>query len=402
MPKTTQWQSLRLLGVMSIGHMLNDLYSNVMPQLLPFLVVLLPNFTASRAAVLVSAFTISSSVFQPIFGYLVDGKGKGWLVYTGTLWMSVFLSLTGFVNNYFILVLLSVTAGLGTAAFHPPASAFVHGLNAKRKSIYQSVFVAFGNLGFALSPLLLVPLFQYYGLRASWVLILPGIIASSLLLFAMPRSSYKKANAIPMSSLIATFKRSSKELSVMLSVIFLRSTAYVALLALLPLFFHEKGISNISISRLLTLMLATGALGGIAGGFISDRVGHKPLIIWSLILATPFFWGFLGTQGLTSVILLAAAGACLLASFSVTTVAMQDIIPEHKALAAGLSLGFANGIAAFAAIGLGKLADIWGLPFAIAILSALPAAAGITGLALKSSKSVTAAQGDLAAHAANG
>ena len=48
------------IGVLSLAHMLNDLYSNYIPQMLMFLVVVDPDFTATKAAVLVSAFTISS------------------------------------------------------------------------------------------------------------------------------------------------------------------------------------------------------------------------------------------------------------------------------------------------------------------------------------------------------
>lgn len=90
----------------------------------------------------------------------------------------------------------------------------------------------------------------------------------------------------------------------------------------------------------ISMMLLTGALGGVAGGFISDRWGRKPLIVGSLVLATPLFLGFLATQGALSLVFLALSGAALLSSFSVTTVAAQEAIPEHKAMAglAGLFL----------------------------------------------------------------
>jgi FSR family fosmidomycin resistance protein-like MFS transporter len=63
------------LGVISLAHMLNDLYSNCLPQLLPFLVVLHQGFTATRAAILVSAFSITSSVCPAVF-WLFYGPAK--------------------------------------------------------------------------------------------------------------------------------------------------------------------------------------------------------------------------------------------------------------------------------------------------------------------------------------
>ena len=375
---------LGTLSVISVGHTLNDLYSNFLPQMLPFLIVLIPGFTATQAAVLVASFNIASSLFQPIFGFIVDGKGRSWLIYFGTLWMAVFLSPMGLFHSFRLMVVFAALAGLGTAAFHPPASAIVHGLNPRRKAVYQSAFVAFGNLGFALAPLLLVPLFQAFGLHATVLLILPGMLAATLLYFALPRQNRQTKEPSSLAVVWAALRKAARELSVILGVISLRSVAYTGLLALLPLYFHAHKVSNLSGSRMMTLMLFTGAIGGVTGGFISDRWGRKPLIVGSLILATPLFFGFIATKGLPSLIFLALAGAALLSSFSVTIVAAQETIPNQKAMAAGLSLGFANGLGALAVILVGKVGDIWGLGTAVTVLFSLPAAAGLVGLLLKS------------------
>ncbi len=384
--------SLGTLAVVSIGHTLNDLYSNFLPQLLPFLLVLLPGFTATQAAVLVASFNISSSLFQPIFGYIVDGRGQTWLIYVGTLWMASFLCLTGLVNGYPPMVALAAIAGLGTAAFHPPASALVHGLSARYKAVYQSAFVAFGNFGFALAPLMLIPLFQAFGLKATALLVIPGILAASILFFALPRQTRSSKEAASLRVVWRAIRKSARELAVILGIISVRSAAYTGLLALLPLYFHGRGVSNLAGSRMLTLMLFTGAFGGITGGFISDRWGRKPLIVGSLLLSTPLFLGFLASHGSMSLVFLALAGAALLSSFSVTTVAAQEAIPEHKAMAAGLSLGFANGLGALAVILVGRIGDIWGLGTALVVLASLPFAAGLVGLFLGNPAAYAAAK----------
>ena len=107
------------IGIISLAHMLNDLYSNYIPQMLPFLVVLYDDFNATKAAIVVSAFSITSSFTNHFFGYFMDKQGKRWLAYIGTLWMAALLSLTGLVHNYLLLVILAALAGLGTAVFHP-------------------------------------------------------------------------------------------------------------------------------------------------------------------------------------------------------------------------------------------------------------------------------------------
>lgn len=372
------------IGVLSLAHMLNDLYSNYLPQLVPFLIVLNPNFTVTRAAILVSAFTITSSLVQPFFGYYLDRQGKRWLVYVGTLWMAIMLSLTGIVQNYALLVTLAALGGLGTAAFHPQASTMVNVLSGDRKAVLLSGFVAFGNFGFALSPLLLVPLFQTYGLHATLVTVIPGILVAILLLFFAPRNNVLKGNAVPLSEVLSSLKSSSLELLAIIGVIAVRSLAYTSMLTLLPLYLKSQNLSNIAASHLVTIMLATGAIGGVIGGFISDYYGRKRLIVGSLLLSTPLFFGFLLTQGALSTIFLALAGAALLSSFSVTIVAAQEAIPNNKALASGLTMGFAGGIGGLAVILIGRIGDIWGLTAAITITFLLPLVAGVLALFMKS------------------
>jgi MFS transporter, FSR family, fosmidomycin resistance protein len=371
------------IGVLSLAHMLNDMYSNYLPQLLPFLVILMPGFTATRAAILVSSFTISSSFVQPVFGFFLDRIGKRWLVYVGTLWMAVMLSLTGLVHSYPLLVILAALAGLGTAAFHPQASTMVNIMSGEHKAVMLSAFIAFGNLGFALSPLLLVPLFQAYGLHATVVTVIPGIIVAILLLFFSPRDHILVGTNTPFPEVIRSLKASSKELNTIIGVIAIRSLAYTGILTLLPLYLKSENLSNITASHLVTLMLASGAVGGVIGGFISDRYGRKRLIVGSLLLSTPFFFGFFLGTGVLSTISLAIAGAALLSSFSVTVVAAQEAIPNNKALAAGLSMGLAGGLGALAAVFLGRIADIWGLPVAIQVIFVLPIFAAFIGLLMK-------------------
>jgi len=377
------------IGVLSLAHMLNDMYSNYLPQMLPFLVAA-TSLSATRAAILVSAFTISSSFIQPIFGYFLDRQGKRWLVHVGTLWMAIMLSLTGLVTNYFLLVLLASLAGLGTAAFHPQASTMITVVSGERKAVLLSAFIAFGNIGFALSPLLLVPLFQTYGLRATVYTVIPGIFVALLLFFFAPKNNVLSGDAPTLTDVLRSLKNARTELLAITSVIAIRTLAYTGLLTILPLYFLAHNLSSIASSHLVFIMLFSGAIGGILGGYISDRYGRKLLIVISLVLATPLFYGFKHTEGTLSVVFLALAGASLLSSFSVTVVAAQEAIPNNKSLASGLAMGFAGGIGGLMVIVIGRIADIYGLSTAISVLFFLPFVAGITALLMKNRPSAKA------------
>jgi FSR family fosmidomycin resistance protein-like MFS transporter len=367
---------------LSLAHLFNDWYMNYIQTLLPFIVA--AGLGVSKGAFLVSAFTITSSLLQPVSGYLVDQKDQRWLVYVGTLWMAVLLSLVGTLKNYPLLVLTVTLAGLGTAAFHPQASAMVSALSGDRKGLFQALFVAAGNVGWALTPLMVVPFVSTYGLQLTPVFVLPGLLVAALLWFTAPRVPGGPKAAPP--PLWSVLRSSWAELTKVVLVVACRSLAYFGLVAFLPLYLQHENISLLAGSHLLFLMLFSGAVGGLAGGYLSDLFGRKAVIVGSLVATSPLFYLFLGTSGPFSYLLLALAGACLLASFSVTIVVAQEVISKNAAMAAGLMLGFGTGIGGLGVGLVGLLAEHMGIAYAVHLLIWLPLLAGLLGLGLKGKK----------------
>ena len=248
---------------------------NYIPTLLPFLVA--AGLGVSKGAFLVSAFTVTSSLLQPVSGFLVDQKNQRWLVYAGTLWMAVFLSLTGVIENYPLLVLTVTLAGLGTAAFHPQASAMVSAVSGDRKGFFQALFITSGNAGWALTPLIVVPFVQSYGLAWTPLFVTPGIIVAVLLRYTAPRMPEGIRQAPP--SLSASLNAVWFELTKVVLVVACRSLAYFSLVAFLPLYLQQKDIPLLTGSRMLFVMLFSGAMVGLVGGHLSDRIGRKDVIV---------------------------------------------------------------------------------------------------------------------------
>ena len=365
---------------LSLAHLFNDWYMNFMQTLLPFMVA--SGLGVSKGAFLISAFTITSSVLQPVSGYLADQKNQRWMVYAGTLWMAVLLGFVGLLKSYPLLLLTVTLAGLGTAAFHPQASAMVTSLSGDRKGFYQSVFVAAGNVGWALTPLMVVPLTEHYGLEITPVFILPGALVAVLLWFSAPKDANKQEKAAP-PPLWPVLRANWSELTKVVLVVACRSLAYFGLVAFLPLYLQHENISLVAGSRILFLMLFSGALGGLAGGYLSDLIGRKAVIVGSLAAASPLFYLFLATGGPLSYLCLVLAGACLLASFSVTIVVAQEVISKNEAMASGLMLGFGIGIGGLGVGLVGLLAEHVGIVYSVRLLIWLPLLAGLLGLRLK-------------------
>ena len=129
----------------------------------------------------------------------------------------------------------------------------------------------------------------------------------------------------------------------------------------MPLFLMRQGMVLSLTGRALFVFLFFGAVGGMLGGHFSDRVGRQQVIAFSLLIFPPLMGAALALQGPMRWILLASAGAALLASNSVTVVYAQELLPQRIGLASGLTLGLAFGAGGLGVGVSGVMADLRGI-----------------------------------------
>jgi len=123
---------------------------------------------------------------------------------------------------------------------------------------------------------------------------------------------------------------------------------------------------------MLTVFLVVGSVSGMASGYVSDRVGRKPVVFWSSVLCTPAFIGFLLTDGLLQVGFLVLTSLCLYATFSVVPIYGQELVPNQPGMGAGLMMGGVWALASLCLIPLGSLADMVDIRLALLVAAWLP------------------------------
>jgi len=137
---------------LSVGHFINDAYSNFLGPLLPFLVGRL-KLSIAEAGGLAAILVISSSFAQPLYGYISDRYLKRVFVVFSPLVTALFMSCLGLANSYAMLALLLVCGGVGIASFHPQGAAMTALASRDRKGLGMSIFVTSGTIGYSLGPL---------------------------------------------------------------------------------------------------------------------------------------------------------------------------------------------------------------------------------------------------------
>jgi FSR family fosmidomycin resistance protein-like MFS transporter len=367
---------LRQLSLLlTLGHMVNDTYSNLLSGLLPILMVSF-NLSYLFAGLAAMIFNVTSSLTQPVLGRWFDRTQKTWLLEGGLALNCIGTSLLGLSPSFVILLFLLGTAGLGAAAFHPPAFSTVARSSRESRGESMGVFISGGNAGVFLGPILAGGVVTTMGLKGTLALLPIGLVASLMLL---------KVHVIQDRPRV--IERSDRPadkplIGLLMAITALRSTTVRAAITFLPLYLVARGESLLLATAVASIWVGVGVVGQVAGGRISDRVGRRPVIVTSLLIGASLFYGFLMTSGMLSMLLLAVSGGVLYGSWSVIVATASEAAPNSVGAVAGLMLGFSIGIGGLAALGFGSAADLMGLQSAFYLFAAFALVGGILGLAV--------------------
>jgi MFS transporter, FSR family, fosmidomycin resistance protein len=361
-----------------MGHLVNDSYSNIVPPLLPMMKEAY-NLSYAASGAIMTVYTITSSVIQPVFGYYADKHGKRWLVAISVAWIAFFMSLIGAVSylgldssgSYIAILVLIGMAGFGSSAYHPQASTMVPKISGDNKGFGVSIFSAGGNLGYAIMPLLVVPVTAIWGLKGTLVFMIPGFIMT-LLLFKYAPEVPIASSRVKLSDIIGDILSVAKPLASVVGVVCMRAWLFFGLITFLPLYLAFNHQSASTASMHLFILLLFGAIGGLMGGWLSDKYGRKTVIVWSMLACAPLLYMALSTQGYLAWALTAVAGMTMLASFSPAILIAQDLIPKNQGMASGIILGLAMGIGGLGIALTGAIADSAGITAGTFSLVVLP------------------------------
>jgi len=364
----------------TFGHIVIDLYSPVIPALIPLL-ILYPGIGYFLAGLLVSVFQITSSLFQPVVGWLSDRSGWSAPIWLCILTSAVCIGLYGVVQDYYLLLIFAAAAGISHALFHPSALLRVHGETTDRnRGTLTSIFVTGGNFGFAIGPVIVGILIGFGGMPALALIAIPGLLTAAFLYYLTRGTGQEKiARTVP-----ATQKKIPHgPVSLIVTIAALRSWVIMSSVAFFPAYLIiTSGVSIVFANTMLTLMLLAGVVGQVTGGFLSDKYGKKEVTIIGLFACIIPYILFFTTTGWVALLLMLVIGYLTWSTFSVTVTMAQEYLPGRVGLASGLLLGFSIGAGGLGVAIIGMAADTIDLHTALFALTIPLIIAALLSLAL--------------------
>lgn len=373
---------VRLIGLLAVGHLVIDVNQGSLPAILPFLKSA-HGLSYAQAGAVVLAANVTSSIIQPLFGYLADRTVRRWLLPSAVLLSGLGLGLTGVAPGFGALVLLVIVMGLGVAAYHPEGYKTAASVAGDRKATALSWFSLGGNIGLALGPPAITTLVTGLGLAGSLGMAVPALVVTALLLAVLPRLSRAAAPAMAGAAGAGAGVNMPGAMVLLILVVTIRSWTQLGFTTFVPFYYVDHlGADPRWVGPLLFVFLGAGALGTVLAGPLADRFGPRPFMVWVFMAAAPLGVLFLLVRGPAAFLVLALFGAVLVSTFTVSVVLGQAYLPRHAGMASGLIVGFAIGTGGIGVTLLGVVADHWGLPAALWLSAVLPLGGAVAAAAL--------------------
>ena len=357
-PITGTFQTGQVLTIAG-GHLIHDIFTSFLAPLLPLIIQKL-SLSLTLAGAL-AAFQQLPSLINPFLGLLADRGSLRWFVILTPAVTATVMSLIGVAPGYTVLVILLLVAGVSTAVWHTPTPAMVARVSGRQVGQGMSFFMLGGALAYTVGPLLAVAAVSWWGLEGIWRLIPLGVAASAVLYWRTRGIS----DARPATHANGSWTESWRELrQVMLpiaGIVVAQGFMTVALSTFLPTFLSSEGASLWQAGSALSVVEVAGAVGALTTGTISDRWGRRRVLAFVLLVSPVLMLLFLAVRGWAIYPALLAVGLTTLSTNPVMMALVQEYSRHHPATANGLYMATTFATKSLIIVGVGAMADYWGL-----------------------------------------
>jgi MFS family permease len=369
------------LAANSTAHMTEHLFNAVIAVILPIITATL-GLSMAQAGALASARTFMAGVASFPSGFFAD------LARRRNLLLGFCIALIGLASlglsasaSFPLLMFFMALGGFGGGWFHPQSLAILSGKYREHKAFALGVHDSSANLGEVIGPLAMGFLLNFFDWRTTLLIWgIPGIVVGlAYALFgaetalAVPRGrDYRRA--------IWDDVVKNKLVCALVAVSTLRAMGQTALASFLPLYLSlQLKLPAAVVGAYMSILFLFAGVAPVLVGWISDRIGHRRLIIVFSLFSTIVVVAIphLGAGALLA-IGLGALGALLWALRPVIVSAAMSSAPQQLSGSIVAFLYGANmGVSFLAPIIAGLIADAYGLPTALTAIALFPLGAAL-------------------------
>lgn len=364
--------NIKILFALTLVHFTGDFYSSFINPLFPLFVQKM-GLTLAQVGIISGVARLLAFIVQPSVGYFADRYSTRHFILLGMLMPVVFIPISGITPGFATLLAVVALGSIGSSMFHPSVTGLVPVYSGNKSGFAMSIFNAGGSLAFGVGPLFITWYASRFSLRALPFTTAFGLLVIWYLYRAVPVPQSEGLRRLGfLGSLKDSLGSVWKPILCIWVVMVLRSIVGQSFLTFVPVLFVEKGFSVLSAGGLFSLFTVAGTISGLIAGHVSDRIGFKPVFIFTHTLMAPVLLVFLRLPGNWAYTGSAIAGGIVLATMPLGVAMAQTLAPKGRSMVASLMMGFAFGLGGTLAPVVGKLADLYSIHSVLTGVSLLP------------------------------
>ncbi len=294
--ETSPWRSTLL--VMFIAQLLSIIgFAFVLP-FIPFYIreigVTDEKLVPVWAGILMAASSLTMTVFAPLWGWVSDRYGRKLMVERAMFAGAVVTIAMGMVGNVYQLLFLRLLAGAFTGTISASVALVSSVLPASKMGMGLGVMQVAVFLGMSLGPWIGGIIADAIGYRLTFIAGGVILLIGGILVMVGAKEKFIRPS-------VASLKRNGSMrnlltlpgfVSMMAVFLLFNFSAHIAI-PILPLFIEAVGQLKTQVASTTGLLLgvtgATASISAAAIGYLSDRMGHKRVLIINLFI-TGVLW----------------------------------------------------------------------------------------------------------------
>lgn len=353
-------ENASLLAV-SWGHFVNDFFMSVVPVAL-FAFAIEMDLSAIQMSVIAFVITTSGTFFQPLVGLLIDKVQKSVLLIYALIVITVGMSLSGLITNYYLLVVVVGVAALGSSVYHPLGSTITIHKTSFTKGKSLSIFMTVGSFAHSAAPIVAIPLVTVYGLKALTYLLIPGLLTAFLLYaVGVQHVTWTKEEKTSREKHGQLTRKQQLQTSIPMFIAVVKSLLYRNILVFGVIILGIKGIEPVTAGAALSAFMIARATATFSGGFISDAIGEKKtMILFNSLTLLALSLVVYSNQFYLTIIGLILLGFAINGTSAANITLVHRIMPKNVNYGTGLIMGFAGTLSGVAMLGCGIIVDQFG------------------------------------------
>jgi FSR family fosmidomycin resistance protein-like MFS transporter len=327
-----QGRGRALLGTLTAAHFSHHVTNSLLNPLLPSIRDAF-GLSYAQSGIAVSAFALSAGLANAPWGVLADRLGSRTVIVGGLLLMGAVSVALATAGAYWQLLAFLVLMGIVSGSYHAPAAALIARTFSPRvRGAVMGMHITGGHLSFFAAPALAGFLVLQTGTwRTPYLAFaIAPVVFGALLWLVAPRVQERTAPGDRFAA-FGEIGRVFRDVGPIVSLSIVFQFGLAAVLAFLALYFVDsRGISPAVAAVLFGVPQLVGIVGSPLGGWVSDHLGRRTVIVGALTLLGPAIFALTVVPNEALVPVLVVFGLLWAMRSTVTETLVMDSAPPGR------------------------------------------------------------------------